>query len=145
MTAAEPDRGRKGRWKKKLCHSMTCIWRLYLVHPNASTFETQIMFSLYLLPPSFVKIPTLMMYTYLEIRHHTEAQICKAYCHPHHNCVCAHVFSAVVFYLEICQPFQRKLSPICALTLSLSWLSWPTVCGTHSSSQYLCASVYLFI
>lgn len=34
---------------------------------SASTFETQIIFSLYLLPPSFVKIPTLMMYTYLGI------------------------------------------------------------------------------
>lgn len=124
---------------------MTCIWRLYLVHPNASTFETQIIFSLYLLPPSFVKIPTLMMYTYLEIRHHTEAQICKAYCHPHHNCVCAHVFSAVVLFRNLPAISAEALSHLRSRSLSLSWLSWPTVCGTHSSSQYLCASVYLFI
>ena len=44
----------------------------------------------------------------------------------------------MVVCLEIC---KRSLSP----SLSLSWLSWPTVCGTHSSSQYLCVSVYLFI
>lgn len=59
------------------------------------------------------------MHTYLEIKDRTEAPISKAYYHPHHNCLCA-CFSAVVVYLQICKQFQWYLSPICALSLSLS-------------------------
>lgn len=49
---------------------------------------------------------TWVMHTHLEIRDHTEAQLSKASCHPHQNCLRA-CFSAVVVYLEICRQFQR--------------------------------------
>lgn len=81
----------------------------------------------------------------MEIKDRTEAYISKAYHHPHPNCLRACFFSSGGLFTNLRAISVVALSPICALSLTLSWLSWPTVCGTHSSSHYLCESVYLFI
>ena len=98
-------------------------------------------------PPAFiVAMHTRVMNTYLEIKDRTQRLTSLKPIIIPIPIVSAHVFFQQWWSIYKCSSNFSGISlPFVRSLFSLSWLSWPTVCGTHSSSHYLCGSVYLFI